>query len=67
MNPANLLLLKNLNNKLNQLHEDNEKIISLLEKITEKDKIIIKREIVIKEKIKQKKSDIYENILWTMF
>lgn len=65
MNPLNALIVKQLNGKLEQLHNDNKKIIALLETIAEKDKIVIK--VFEKEKKKVLPLDRFEQDLWWLF
>lgn len=69
MNPVTALIVKNLNDKLSQLHKDNQRIISLLENISQKEKIIVKvykeeKENPQKEKLKM---DQFEKDLWLLF
>lgn len=65
MNPLSALIIKQLNGKLEQLHNDNKKIIALLETIAEKDKIVIK--VFEKEKKKVLPLDRFEQDLWWLF
>jgi len=66
MNPLNALIVKKLNDKLEQLHNDNQRIIALLENIAEKEKIVIR---VTNETHRRKhvKLSNYEKTLWEMF
>ena len=67
MNPLNALIVKKLNDKLDQLHQDNLRIVSLLENIAEKEKVVIK---IQETRIKVPKTfplSQFDKDLWSLF